>query len=423
MKNFKKRIYRKSGMAWKSIKSLCKWSFCSVITGTICGLVGTAFYLCVSHATSLRTSYPALICLLPLSGLIIVFLYRSANMLDDGGTNRIISSIRTSKNIPFRMAPLIFVSTVITHLFGGSAGREGAALQIGGSIGSSLGKVLHLNEKDIHIITMCGMSGVFSAVFGTPITATIFSMEVISVGVLYYVAFIPCLVSAFLALSIAKYFGITPVAYKLSSIPASYDFPTVIRVVILSIFCAILSMVFCFVIHKTSKWYRHFLPNPYLRILTGGMLVAILTILLQCTDYNGAGMDIVGEALAGSARPEAFILKIIFTALTLAAGFKGGEIVPSFFIGATFGNVFGSLIGLDPGFGAAIGLIAMFCGVVNCPIASLLLSIELFGSSALLLFCFACAISYVLSGYYGLYSSQKIVYSKISPTYINKNIY
>lgn len=422
MKNLKKRISRKSDIIWMFAKSLFKWGICSVITGLVCGVVGTLFHKCVSFATSYRTGHPFLIYLLPVAGLLIVFLYHITSMQDDGGTNRIISSIRTSKPIPFRMAPLIFISTVITHLFGGSAGREGAALQIGGSIGSSIGQWLHLDDKEVHIITMCGMSGVFSALFGTPITATIFSMEVISVGVLYYVAFIPCLVSAYIALRFAQHFGVTPVTYSLAHIPPS-DFETIVRVVILSILCAVLSMVFCFVIHKTTKLYKRFLSNQYLRIFAGGMLVAILTILVQTYDYNGAGMDIVGKALQGEAKPEAFLLKLIFTALTLAAGFKGGEIVPSFFIGATFGNIFGGLLGLDPGFGAAIGLISLFCGVVNCPIASLVLSIELFGSEAVLLFCFACAFSYVLSGYYGLYSSQKIVYSKVSPTYINKNTY
>lgn len=422
MKNFKKRIIRKSDIAWTFILSLFKWGICSVITGLICGVIGTLFHKCVSFATSYRISHPIIIYFLPIAGLLIVFLYHATSMKDDGGTNRIISSIRTSKAIPFRMAPLIFVSTVITHLFGGSAGREGAALQIGGSIGSSIGKVLKLDEKDIHIITMCGMSGVFSALFGTPITATIFSMEVISVGVLYYVAFIPCLVSAYISLHFAEHFGVKPEAFSIKHIPNA-DIETIIRVVILSVLCAGVSMAFCFIINKTTKLYKRYLSNPYLRAAVGGMVVVLLTVLVQTHDYNGAGMDVVAKAIHGEAKPEAFLLKLIFTVLTLAAGFKGGEIVPSFFIGATFGNVVGGLLGLDPGFGAAIGLISLFCGVVNCPIASLVLSIELFGAEALLLFCFACAFSYVLSGYYGLYSSQKIVYSKVSPTYINKNIY
>lgn len=422
MESLKKRVKRKAAHARLSLLYLVKWLACASVTGIICGLVGSVFHISVERVTSLRLQHPILICFLPFSGLAIVGLYHVTNMLEDGGTNRIIASIRNSKAIPFRMAPLIFVSTVITHLFGGSSGREGAALQIGGSIGSTLGNIFHLDEKDIHIITMCGMSGVFAALFGTPVTATIFSMEVISVGVLYYVAFIPCLLSSILAFDIAKYFGMKPVSYRLSAIPEA-DLPNMLRVLVLAALCAVVSMVFCFALHKTTNWYKRLLSNAYLRILVGGFLVVILTFLVQCYDYNGTGMNVISAAIAGQAKPEAFLLKLIFTTLTLSAGFKGGEIIPSFFIGATFGNIMGGLLGLPPCFGAAIGLISMFCGVVNCPIASLLLSLELFGAQGLMLFCLACAISYVLSGYYSLYSSQKIVYSKLSPTYINKSTY
>ena len=420
MQNLKNFITTNTKKPRDFILAFLKWSCCSILVGILSGIIGGIFHEAVDLATHSRQNHPFLLYLLPFGGLVIVFLYHITSMKEDGGTNRVISSIRNSSTIPFRMAPLIFVSTVLTHLFGGSAGREGAALQIGGSISSSIGRILKLNEKDMHVIVMCGMSGVFSAVFGTPITATIFSMEVISVGVLYYVAFIPCLISAMVAFSIGKFFGTKPIHYTLSSIPTP-DLGTIVRVIILALLCALISILFCITLHKSSSLYKRFIENEYLRIFVGGILVILLTLLIQTREYNGAGMEIVNHAINGSTNPEAFLLKIIFTAITLGAGFKGGEIVPSFFIGATFGNVVGGLLGLDPGFGAAIGLISVFCGVVNCPIASLLLSIELFGSSALILFCFACSISYVFSGYYGLYSSQKIMYSKLSPTYINKS--
>lgn len=420
MQNLKNFITTNTKKPRDFILAFLKWSCCSILVGILSGIIGGIFHEAVDLATHSRQNHPFLLYLLPFGGLVIVFLYHITSMKEDGGTNRVISSIRNSSTIPFRMAPLIFVSTVLTHLFGGSAGREGAALQIGGSISSSIGRILKLNEKDMHVIVMCGMSGVFSAVFGTPITATIFSMEVISVGVLYYVAFIPCLISAMVAFSIGKFFGTKPIHYTLSSIP-TLDLGTIVRVIILALLCALISILFCITLHKSSSLYKRFIENEYLRIFVGGILVILLTLLIQTREYNGAGMEIVNHAINGSTNPEAFLLKIIFTAITLGAGFKGGEIVPSFFIGATFGNVVGGLLGLDPGFGAAIGLISVFCGVVNCPIASLLLSIELFGSSALILFCFACSISYVFSGYHGLYSSQKIMYSKLSPTYINKS--
>jgi H+/Cl- antiporter ClcA len=173
---------------------------------------------------------------------------------------------------------------------------------------------------------------------------------------------------------------------------------------------------------KSGKWYRRFLPNPFIRIIIGAFLMIAFTYAAGGRDYNGAGIEVIERAIAGFARPEAFVLKILATAITLGAGFKGGEVAPTFFIGATFGCVVGGLFGLDPGFGAAVGLVALFCGVVNCPMASVILSVELFGAEGLLLFGLACAVSYMLSGYYGLYSSQKIMYSKLKPNYININI-
>ena len=173
--------------------------------------------------------------------------------------------------------------------------------------------------------------------------------------------------------------------------------------------------------HYTADRYRRLLPNPYLRILVGAVLVIALTLVEGSGDYNGAGSAFLTATLAGeAAAPWAFLFKIAFTALTLGAGFRGGEIVPTFFIGSAFGNALAPLLGLEPAFGAAIGLIALFCGVVNCPLASIFLSVELFGSSGLLFFALACALSYLLSGKFSLYSSQKIVYSKLEPRYIDQ---
>ena len=191
------------------------------------------------------------------------------------------------------------------------------------------------------------------------------------------------------------------------------------RVAGLALICALVSILFCVCMHQAGHWYKRLLKNPYLRVAVGAVLVIGLTLLCGTRDYNGAGMDVVARALAGQSRPEAFLLKILFTAFTLGAGFKGGEIVPSFFIGATLGCAVGPLLGLDPAFAAAIGLVAVFCGVVNCPMASLVLSMELFGGSGMLLFALACAVSYLMSGPFSLYSSQKLVYSKLEPTFVN----
>ena len=262
------------------------------------------------------------------------------------------------------------------------------------------------------------MSGVFATLFGTPLTATFFAMEVISVGIIYYSSFIPCIVSSIVAYKISLLFGLEPVYFNLKIIPA-ISASSVIKVTVLGALCAIVSIVFCESLHKTSRFVKKYIKNEYLRIALGGLVIVILTMMLRNTDYNGTGMNIISKAINGEAKYEAFFLKIIFTAITISVGYKGGEIVPTFFIGSTFGCVAAKFLGIDPGFGAAIGLIALFCGVVNTLISSIILSIELFGADGVILFSIACGVSYMLSGYYSLYSSQKIVYSKLKAEYIN----
>ncbi|WP_330612222.1 chloride channel protein [Anaerotignum lactatifermentans] len=398
------------------------WAMASSIVGLTVGLVGIAFHVTLEFVTSYRTAHPAIIFLLPLAGLAIVFLYRILHMEKDKGTNFILMAVRANEEVTFKTAPLIFISTVLTHFFGGSAGREGAALQIGGSIASSMGRWAKMNEKDERIMTMCGMSAGFAALFGTPIAAVVFSMEVITVGVMHYSAMVPCVISALVAAGLSYGVGIAPAGYTLLGVP-EMSLNGAWSVGILGIFCAVLSIVFCLVMEKTGAVYRRFLPNAYLRIFIGGCIVIGVTLLLGTRDYNGAGMDVIARAMRGHAETEAFLLKIILTALTLGAGYKGGEIVPSFFIGATFGCVAGPLLGLSPSFAAGLGMAALFCGVTNCPLASLILCLELFGMEGIGYYALVCAISYMLSGYYGLYSEQKIMYSKMKPEFINKKVH
>ena len=253
----------------------------------------------------------------------------------------------------------------------------------------------------------------FAAVFGTPITAALFSMEVSAVGVLHYAALYPCLVSSITAWEVSRYMGTTGVTMPAIPLP-SPDVGTLFRVLALTLACAAVSILFLEVMHLAGRLYRRFFDGkPYRRAAVGGMLVAAATVLLGTRDYNGAGMEVAVAAVGGQAASWAFLLKILLTALTIGAGYKGGEIVPAFFIGATFGCVAGPWLGLDPGLAAAIGLIALFCSVVNCPVASMLLSVELFGGTRLWMFAVVCGVSYLMSGYSTLYSEQKIIYAKL----------
>lgn len=410
------RIKKRAAHILTYAAALVKWMTVGALVGGVGGLVGSLFHLGVNYATGVREAHPWVLYLLPVGGLVIVCLYRITKM-EGKGTNAVIESVHFGREVPIWLVPLIFIGTVITHLCGGSAGREGAALQIGGGIGYGTGRLLHLGEKDLPLATLCGMSGVFAALFGTPLTATVFALEVISVGVLYYAGLIPCITASMMGYLVSSLMGIAPTRFTVTT-PALNGW-TMLLVVILALLCALVSILFCRGLHLAEHLAEKYFKNAYVRILAGAAVIVGITLLLGTTDYNGAGMHIIEQAVAGQASPRAWLWKLLLTVVTIACGFKGGEVVPSFFIGATFGCVVGAFLGLDPGFAAAVGLVAVFCGAVNCPLASVILSVELFGSGDLLYFAMACAISYLASGYCGLYSSQTILYSKLRAEFIN----
>lgn len=402
-----------------AVITLLKWLFCSIVCGCFIGSVGAAFHLMLGYVADLRSHYPYLLFGLPLAGIIIVFLYNVVHQAGNRGTNLVITAIQSNDEVPGRVAPLIIVSTLLTHLCGGSAGREGAALQVGGALGNTFAKLFKFDEKDTRIMIMCGMSACFSALFGTPIAAAVFSMEVINVGVMYYAALVPCVFAAFIAQGIASLAGLESTSYTVDEV-ASFSLINCSKFLIISILFALASILLCVVLHKTSKLYTDYISNPYVRIIVAGVLVIALRYVFNTTDYLGAGSDIIVESFVRSCAWYVFLLKMLFTAVTLGGGFKGGEIVPTLFVGATLGSFLAPIFGLPIGLCAACGMVSVFCGVTNCPLTSLILSIEMFGASTMKFAIFCIALSYLLSGYYSLYNSQKIIYSKYKTEYVNK---
>lgn len=398
---------------------ICKWLLIAIILGSLCGVVGALFHLSVDYVTQFRLSHGWIIYFLPIGGILIVYLYHSVKLDYEPGTNTIIQSVRQQEKVPKLLAPAIFLATVVTHLVGGSSGREGAALQIGGSLATTLGQILNFDKREMSILIMCGMSAVFSALFGTPLTATLFSMEVVSVGIFYYAAFVPCLCSSLVSFQIARLFGCQSVAYSLSSV-LNLNIQTFLQLLIFTFCIALFSIIFVLMMHYGHKLFQSYFKSPYLRVIVGSFMLLGL-VLIFGRDYLGAGMEIVENAVYDSVQPYDFFLKAIFTAITIGCGFKGGEIVPTFFIGSTLGFTISLLIGIDPHIGAALGLVGMFCCVINSPLTSLILGIEIFGSANILPFAIVIAFGYVLSGYFSLYQAQKIVYSKTSPMFINEN--
>ena len=398
------------------VRTFIKWTAAAAVIGAACGLVGTLFHFGVHEVTAFRGTHPWVLYLLPLAGLVIVGFYKLTGT-DGLGTDDIIDAVHQGKLLPILLLPAIFFGTILTHLCGGSAGREGAALQMGGTIGQYLGRHFQLDDRDLRVATLAGMAAFFSALFGTPLAATVFAIMVISIGVIYHVALYPSLLAALVAYGVSIYLGVEPTRFAVS-VPEQ-TVGVFVRVALLGVLCALVSILFCQVMHGAGHLMKR-IRNPWLRVACGGAAIIVLTLIFG-TDYNGAGMEIVTAAVEQGtvAVPWAFLLKLIFTAITLAAGFKGGEVVPSFFVGATFGCAAAPLLGLPAGFGAAVGLAAVFCGVTNCPVASTLLAVELFGAEGLLYFALACCLSYMLSGYQGLYSSQTILYSKLKAQFIN----
>ena len=409
---------------WKIlIGTLMKWIIYSVIIGVGIGTIASIFAHVITWATEFRTANPWMIFGLPIGGLMIVYLYEVTGQAKNSGTNMVLLVVRSGEEaVPGRIAPLILISTAITHLFGGSSGREGAALQFGASLGGWFGRVMHLSESDKKIVMLAGMSAAFAALFGTPMAAAIFPMEVISVGVMYYAALVPCMFSAFIAEQVSLLFNVRTLTapYLVENVPTFYS-SAGLMIILLAIALAFAGAMFCVFLHWFEEHLKQWFPNPYIRVMAGGCAVIVLYLLVGTDAYLGLGGNVIAGSFDKPAGLEMFLLKIIFTCLTLCAGFKGGEIVPSLFIGATLGSALSVFLELPTDICAACGMVGVFCAVTNSPISSLLIAFELFGFAGMPFFCIVISVSYLLSGYQSLYKEQKIMYSKTENKYIDRH--
>ena len=300
----------------QSALSLVKWFVIAFLTGYVVGGISSIFSYTLSGVTAVREKHPWIFYFLPLAGVVIVFMYKKIGK-EDGGTNQVFSTVRAKDEVPFRSAPLIFISTALTHLVGGSAGREGAAIQLGGSIGNQLGRWLKLDDADMHVIVMCGMSAAFSALFGTPMAAAIFAMEVVSVGVMYYTALLPCVISALIATNFAATMGINPEAFHVAGIP-ELTMWTGAKMGVIALGCAGISTIFCVLLKQAGKLFCKIFKNSYLRVAVVGLVIILLTTLLQTRDYMGAGTNLIAAAIEGGEVDSlAFFWKMLLTVLTM----------------------------------------------------------------------------------------------------------
>ena len=393
---------------------LFKWLLLTLLVGSAGGLIGAGFMVVFRLAVGSFAAHGWLLYCLPLAGLVIVAIYHFTGRDHDGGTNEVIQAVYEEKPVSAWVMPLIIVSTFFTHLCGGSAGKEGAALQIGGSLGSSIARIFRLDADGCKLLSLCGMASVFAAVFGTPITASLFVLEFITVGVILSSAFPAVLIASFTALNVAEYLGICEAPYPPLPVPA-LNIRSLGQIALLALAAGLVSIFFCVLLHTAESYFSRIFKNKYWRAAAGGVLVVLMTLLAGSRLYNGSGSPVIEAVLSGeSVSLWFFLLKMLFTAVTIGSGFKGGEIVPTLTIGATLGAALAPLLSLNPVFGAAIGMVALFCGVTNSVVASIILGAELFGFEGILFFALACAFSYAVSGNFSLYHTQKIFFPKAS---------
>ena len=389
------------------LKNFIKWFLLSVLSGIIVGIVISFFLKSLQLATSIRKANPIIIALLPFGGALVSYLYLKYGKDSSKGNNLIIERINKGEaDIPFRMAPLVFFGTFITHLFGGSAGREGTGVQIGASITSKLSKLLKLNKKDTTIIIISGVSSGFGVVFGTPIAGTIFGLEVSTIGKMRYEAIIPCLISSYIGNFIARLLKVQHTHYPMEVVSNS-DYTIFYKVILCSILFGLISKLFSELTHYLKQYFTQLIPKPYIKSFVGGCIVILIALVLQTQMYLGLSLDLLKHSFENSVVGYTFIFKLILTSITLSTGFQGGEVTPLFVIGATLGSFLAPIINLPISFLAGLGMIAVFCGGTKTPLASFAMGLELFGGGNIKYIFITCVISYVFAGKSGIYSSQE----------------
>ncbi|PQJ77504.1 voltage-gated chloride channel family protein [Polaribacter glomeratus] len=392
-----------------SLFFLLKWTFICLLIGAFTGSASAVFLWTLEWATNYREANLWIIALLPIGGFIIGLSYHLYGESVVKGNNLLLEEFHSPKKIiPFKMAPLVFLGTILTHLFGGSAGREGTAVQIGGAIADQFTKIFKLSNLDRKIILVAGISAGFSSVFGTPLAGAIFALEVMVIGRIKFDAIIPSFLAAIFATYFCDIWQISHHTHYTISSVSELTLTTILWSLLAGIIFGLVSMLFSKSTHFWGNLFKKYIKYPPLRPLIGGAVLALVVYFMGTTKYIGLGVPTIVDAFNIDLNSYDFLLKIIFTSFTLGAGFKGGEVTPLFFIGATLGNVLIWFIPLPMGLLAGMGFVAVFAGATNTPIACTIMGIELFGIESGVFIALACTTSYLFSGHSGIYTSQTI---------------
>lgn len=383
----------------------------SLCCAVVMGIISFVFLKMLGLSSVFREFFPYCIWFLPLSGMLTAFVYKRYGGESSKGNNLIIQSANEGVKVPKRLAFLTFIFTLLTHFSGGSAGREGTAVQIGGTLTSNVADKLGFKSDDRKIIIFSGLSAAFGSVFGTPLAGAFFGMEVCCIGQLSVSAVIPCFLSSYLANAVTLLLGATHEVHKISAIP-SLDIKSVLVFISASILFGLIGKLFALGVKYLKLLYVKIFKNTVLSALIGSVIVVLLIVLLNLNEYEGLSTWQQTTAFEGNANWYDMPVKFILTTLTLGAGFQGGEVTPLFDIGASFGGWYANMFGIEPSFLAAIGLICVFGSAANTPITTIMLGIELFGAEAVPYFVFASLISFIASSKSGIYSAQERKLSK-----------
>jgi H+/Cl- antiporter ClcA len=387
---------------------LLKWTLISIVIGVLSGSGSAWLLLSLEWAGAYRDINPWIVGLLPVGGLIVGLMYHYFGTDVVKGNNQIIEEFNSPKQIiPFKMAPLVFMGTIITHLFGGSAGREGTAVQVGGAIADQFTKWFHLKDDDRKLLLAMGISGGFASVFGTPLAGAVFALEVLIVGRMRYEALIPSFLTAIAANYACNLWPITHTHYYVREVPEMIP-QTFLYAILAGALFGLTSILFSKSIHFFGDQFKKYVSYPPLRPFIGGVVLAIVFLTLNTSKYMGLGIETISDSFVIQLNSYDFILKLLFTAFTLGAGFKGGEVTPLFFVGAALGNALVWIIPLPMSLLAGMGFVAVFAGATNTPLACILMGIELFGIESGVFIAIACVVAYLFSGHTGIYTSQII---------------
>lgn len=390
---------------------LVKWIVLGAASGALAGLSGYVFLEGLDRVTEFRLEHRGIILLLPVAGLVIGLMYHYLGGRAAEGNALLLDEIHEPTSwVPRRMAPLVLVGTWGTHLFGGSGGREGVALQMSGSLTDALARVLRLGPADRRLLLAAALGGGFGAVFGVPLAGAVFALEVQSIGRVRYEALVPALTASLVGDRVVRALGYHHNALR--PLAVEVDFALLGKVALAGLAFGLAGAAFVELHHAVRALLARTIPWPPLRPFVGGIAVLAL-VALNGRDYLGLSLGLSSRALDGEHLGFAvFALKILFTAITLGAGFPGGEVTPIFVTGATLGAALASPLGVDTRLLAGIGFVAVFAGVANTPLACTIMSVELFGSGAVMPFAVGCVVAYVFSSHRGIYATQRIRVAK-----------